>query len=158
MRVTAVFVVAGIAASSAFQSTHLPRGSTATSVNLLMDKASSMGKSYAPHFHERKPHSWALKDAASVDVAGESNEDDSNTNKKGFLGRLKSVIPPANERKKVIPLALMFFCTLFNYTILRDTKDVLMVCCLFPWIHMKLDSDSIVELYLLTNHISINRR
>jgi len=47
--------------------------------------------------------------------------------KKGFFGKLKSVIPPANERKKLIPLALMFFCILFNYTILRDTKDVLMV-------------------------------
>jgi AAA family ATP:ADP antiporter len=32
------------------------------------------------------------------------------------------VIPPANERKKLIPLAMMFFCILFNYTILRDTK------------------------------------
>jgi len=47
--------------------------------------------------------------------------------KKGFLGKLKSVVPPANERQKLIPLALMFFCILFNYTILRDTKDVLMV-------------------------------
>ena len=36
-------------------------------------------------------------------------------------------MPPANERKKLLPLALMFFCILFNYTILRDTKDVLMV-------------------------------
>lgn len=31
------------------------------------------------------------------------------------------------ERKKLIPLGLMFFCILFNYTILRDTKDVLVV-------------------------------
>lgn len=29
--------------------------------------------------------------------------------------------------KKVIPLGAMFFCILFNYTILRDTKDVLVV-------------------------------
>jgi AAA family ATP:ADP antiporter len=29
--------------------------------------------------------------------------------------------------KKIIPLGLMFFCILFNYTILRDTKDVLVV-------------------------------
>ncbi|XP_043691464.1 ADP,ATP carrier protein 1, chloroplastic-like [Telopea speciosissima] len=29
--------------------------------------------------------------------------------------------------KKVIPLGLMFFCILFNYTILRDTKDVLVI-------------------------------
>lgn len=28
---------------------------------------------------------------------------------------------------KIIPLAAMFFCILFNYTILRDTKDVLVV-------------------------------
>ena len=41
--------------------------------------------------------------------------------------KIKSVIPPANERKKLLPLAMMFFCILFNYTILRDTKDVLMV-------------------------------
>ena len=43
------------------------------------------------------------------------------------IAQLKGMIPPANERKKLIPLALMFFCILFNYTILRDTKDVLMV-------------------------------
>jgi AAA family ATP:ADP antiporter len=41
--------------------------------------------------------------------------------------QIKSSIPPADERKKLVPLALMFFCILFNYTILRDTKDVLMV-------------------------------
>jgi hypothetical protein len=28
----------------------------------------------------------------------------------------------ANTWKKIIPLGLMFFCILFNYTILRDTK------------------------------------
>jgi len=28
---------------------------------------------------------------------------------------------------KIIPLGMMFFCILFNYTILRDTKDVLVV-------------------------------
>jgi len=50
-----------------------------------------------------------------------------NEEKKGFLQRIKSSIPPANERKKLLPLGLMFFCILFNYTILRDTKDVLMV-------------------------------
>jgi hypothetical protein len=41
--------------------------------------------------------------------------------------QIKSVVPPAHERKKLAPLALMFFSILFNYTILRDTKDVLMV-------------------------------
>ena len=48
-------------------------------------------------------------------------------NKKGLLSKLKSAIPPRAERKKLLPLASMFFFILFNYTILRDTKDVLMV-------------------------------
>eukprot|EP00578_Thalassiosira_sp_NH16_P010035 CAMPEP_0181121002 /NCGR_PEP_ID=MMETSP1071-20121207/24488_1 /TAXON_ID=35127 /ORGANISM="Thalassiosira sp., Strain NH16" /LENGTH=577 /DNA_ID=CAMNT_0023205757 /DNA_START=187 /DNA_END=1920 /DNA_ORIENTATION=- len=47
--------------------------------------------------------------------------------KGGFIQKIKSKIPPAAERKKLVPLALMFFFILFNYTILRDTKDVLMV-------------------------------
>lgn len=29
--------------------------------------------------------------------------------------------------KKIVPLGFMMFCILFNYTILRDTKDVLVV-------------------------------
>lgn len=41
--------------------------------------------------------------------------------------RLRGLIPPENERKKLFPLGLMFFVILFNYTILRDTKDVLVV-------------------------------
>ena len=48
-------------------------------------------------------------------------------NKKGLLSKLKSAIPTRAERKKLLPLASMFFFILFNYTILRDTKDVLMV-------------------------------
>eukprot|EP00168_Porphyra_purpurea_P014984 TRINITY_DN4453_c0_g1_i3.p1 TRINITY_DN4453_c0_g1~~TRINITY_DN4453_c0_g1_i3.p1 ORF type:complete len:379 (-),score=123.01 TRINITY_DN4453_c0_g1_i3:1308-2444(-) len=41
--------------------------------------------------------------------------------------KLKDMIPTPQERKKLGPLALMFFVILFNYTILRDTKDVLVV-------------------------------
>jgi len=33
----------------------------------------------------------------------------------------------SNELKKMLPLAIMFFMVLFNYTILRNTKDVLIV-------------------------------
>ena len=40
---------------------------------------------------------------------------------KEFLGVKMSTL------KKVVPLGVMFFCILFNYTILRDTKDVLVV-------------------------------
>lgn len=49
------------------------------------------------------------------------------TAKSGLSAKLRSAIPPRAERKKLIPLASMFFFILFNYTILRDTKDVLMV-------------------------------
>lgn len=48
--------------------------------------------------------------------------------KKNIWNKMKSVIPPRKERKKLVPLSIMFFCILFSYTILRDTKDVLMVC------------------------------
>lgn len=47
--------------------------------------------------------------------------------KGGFLARLKESMPTRSERKKLVPLGLMFFVILFNYTILRDTKDVLVV-------------------------------
>lgn len=47
--------------------------------------------------------------------------------KKGFVEKMKSKLPTKSERKKLVPLAMMFFFILFNYTILRDTKDVLMV-------------------------------
>jgi TLC ATP/ADP transporter len=49
---------------------------------------------------------------------------DSHNDKSGWLSK---ILPPRNELRKLIPLALMFFCILFSYTILRDTKDVLMV-------------------------------
>ena len=45
----------------------------------------------------------------------------------GLIGRIKAALPPRHELRKMIPLTLMFFCILFNYTILRDTKDVLVV-------------------------------
>ena len=45
----------------------------------------------------------------------------------GPLSKLKESLPPAKELKKVLPLGLMFFFILFSYTILRDTKDVLVV-------------------------------
>jgi len=60
---------------------------------------------------------------SSASVSAASDDD----KKKGLFSKLKSAIPPASERQKLVPLALMFFCILFNYTILRDTKDVLMV-------------------------------
>lgn len=52
----------------------------------------------------------------------------SNETKKEF-GRWRSFFWPIHsyELKKVLPMFLMFFCISFNYTILRDTKDTLIV-------------------------------
>jgi len=66
---------------------------------------------------EQKPH-YPLMAGASASAEEE---------KKGLFDKIKSIVPPEQERKKLFPLALMFFAILFNYTILRDTKDVLMV-------------------------------
>jgi ATP:ADP antiporter, AAA family len=49
---------------------------------------------------------------------GEAVSDESETEKPKFLG--VEVI----TLKKIIPRGMMFFCILFNYTTLRDTKDV----------------------------------
>ena len=45
----------------------------------------------------------------------------------GFLSKITSALPPPKTLKKLLPLGTMFFFILFNYTILRDTKDVLVV-------------------------------
>ncbi len=48
---------------------------------------------------------------------------------KNEFGKWRSFFWPihAFELKKVLPMFLMFFCISFNYTILRDTKDTLLV-------------------------------
>jgi ATP:ADP antiporter, AAA family len=45
------------------------------------------------------------------------------------FGKVRSFFWPVHnyELKKLIPMLLMFFCISFNYTILRDTKDTLIV-------------------------------
>ncbi|AAP05181.1 NTP/NDP exchange transporter Npt1 [Chlamydia caviae] len=45
------------------------------------------------------------------------------------FGKLRSFLWPIHmhELKKVLPMFLMFFCIAFNYTVLRDTKDTLIV-------------------------------
>mmetsp|Transcript_11847 Transcript_11847/g.24137 ORF Transcript_11847/g.24137 Transcript_11847/m.24137 type:complete len:573 (-) Transcript_11847:312-2030(-) len=47
--------------------------------------------------------------------------------KPSWIDKLGALVPTPTERKKLLPLGLMFFVILFNYTILRDTKDVLVV-------------------------------
>lgn len=48
---------------------------------------------------------------------------------KSEFGPLRSFFWPVHnyELKKLLPMFLMFFCISFNYTILRDTKDTLIV-------------------------------
>jgi len=45
------------------------------------------------------------------------------------FGRWRSMLWPIHgyELKKILPMFLMFFCISFNYTVLRDTKDTLIV-------------------------------
>ena len=48
---------------------------------------------------------------------------------KSEFGKLRSFFWPvhSHELKKLLPMFIMFFCISFNYTILRDTKDTLIV-------------------------------
>ena len=45
------------------------------------------------------------------------------------FGKIRSLLWPIHsyEMKKILPMFFMFFCISFNYTILRDTKDSLIV-------------------------------
>jgi AAA family ATP:ADP antiporter len=45
----------------------------------------------------------------------------------GIIQGIKDFMPTPIERKKMLPLTGIFFCILFCYTVLRDTKDVLVV-------------------------------
>lgn len=51
------------------------------------------------------------------------------TETKQTFGKWRSFLWPIHgfELKKVLPMFLMFFCISFNYTVLRDTKDALVV-------------------------------
>ncbi|KAJ8773626.1 hypothetical protein K2173_005872 [Erythroxylum novogranatense] len=68
---------------------------------------------------EKNLHICRAEAAAAADGQPVFGEEITNTPK--FLGIELTTL------KKIIPLGLMFFCILFNYTILRDTKDVLVV-------------------------------
>ena len=63
----------------------------------------------------RRPAQRPVASAVAASAAAASDGADV-APKKGFLGI------EAITWKKIIPLGFMFFCILFNYTILRDTK------------------------------------
>jgi AAA family ATP:ADP antiporter len=67
-----------------------------------------------------RPYLPPLRASASASAAAAPGDDASAASPK-FLGVETKTL------KKIVPLGLMFFCILFNYTILRDTKDVLVV-------------------------------
>lgn len=50
-------------------------------------------------------------------------------NTKTEFGKVRSILWPIHtyELKKLVPMVLLFFLILFNYTVLRDTKDTLIV-------------------------------
>ena len=57
-----------------------------------------------------------------------SNESTNPEDNKGFTGLRGIFWPVYNyELKKFLPMGLMMMCILFNYTILRDTKDTLII-------------------------------
>lgn len=118
--------------------------STITTTTLAFSPAHSLARSASMHSTQNAPNELVVtfKEvspslrrrrvvsymADSTSATGEDSLEMSETSpKKGLLKRLSSVVPPAGELQKLVPLGLMFFCILFNYTILRDTKDVLMV-------------------------------
>lgn len=118
----------------------LPRATTtpkaaATPLDNFLLRASSSPSPFLPtlasrHANYRSSSSSQLHMSDSTSTTSSDNippQGSSTGKKKGILGRMASVVPPAAERQKLVPLGLMFFCILFNYTILRDTKDVLMV-------------------------------
>jgi AAA family ATP:ADP antiporter len=45
------------------------------------------------------------------------------------FGKIRSFLWPIHnfELKKLLPMLFLFFCIAFNYTILRDTKDTLIM-------------------------------
>ena len=85
-----------------------------------------------PHLRARrlgraiKPLPRPLQTSAGVLYAAGTTPDAAAIEPEPEKRGLKAILQ-SPETKKVVPLALIFFCILFNYTILRDTKDVLVV-------------------------------
>lgn len=97
---------------------------------LTAASCSFLGGSRAPALRTARPALPAARFASMQAEAAAPSEDEKplqSAKPVGPLSKLKESLPPAKELKKVLPLGLMFFFILFAYTILRDTKDVLVV-------------------------------
>ncbi|XP_042518093.1 ADP,ATP carrier protein 1, chloroplastic-like [Macadamia integrifolia] len=75
----------------------------------------------ASHGFRSEPKASGVRCSAAADTSAFVSDNSPSELPAKFFGVEVSTL------KKVIPLGLMFFCILFNYTILRDTKDVLVV-------------------------------
>lgn len=106
---------------AAFVPSQLGVSRSPTSMAIGISSLKSVGR----HLHKKSPFSRSSSRIHMSDATIAATPEEEG--KKSFFQKVKGLIPPASERKKLLPLALMFFCILFNYTILRDTKDVLMV-------------------------------
>ncbi|BDA49057.1 ADP,ATP carrier protein 1 [Coccomyxa sp. Obi] len=91
--------------------------SFAQTTSPFQQQAKRSSRPSLPRRSAQRPAASAV--AASAAIAGDGA--DVPAEKKGFLGI------EAFTWQKIVPLGFMFFCILFNYTILRDTKDVLVV-------------------------------
>ncbi|CAI5496259.1 unnamed protein product [Closterium sp. Naga37s-1] len=84
------------------------------------DVSSLVAETPRRRHHSRRPISVRANAAAAAADSGEPA---------GSIAKAPSKILGVEviTLKKIIPLGIIFFCILFNYTILRDTKDVLVV-------------------------------
>eukprot|EP00183_Erythrolobus_madagascarensis_P005099 CAMPEP_0185856544 /NCGR_PEP_ID=MMETSP1354-20130828/29049_1 /TAXON_ID=708628 /ORGANISM="Erythrolobus madagascarensis, Strain CCMP3276" /LENGTH=649 /DNA_ID=CAMNT_0028558801 /DNA_START=1084 /DNA_END=3033 /DNA_ORIENTATION=+ len=76
---------------------------------------------------EKNSRRGVLKSSSELHAVSQPAENGNGKTTLSFVEKLKEQMPTSVERKKLLPLGLMFFMILFNYTILRDTKDVLVV-------------------------------
>ena len=97
---------------------------------LTAASCSFLGGAGAPALRKARPALPVARFALMQAEAAAPSEDEKpmeSAKAGGPLAKLKESLPPPKELKKVVPLGLMFFFILFSYTILRDTKDVLVV-------------------------------
>lgn len=85
-----------------------------------------------PRLHTADRRRFSLNQQS--DDSNKSDNDKKDGDQSSDISTMKQVKTDFTEKKpirktikKLLPLGLMLFCILFNYTILRDTKDVLVV-------------------------------
>eukprot|EP01031_Cornospumella_fuschlensis_P029213 gene29213-35264_t len=86
------------------------------------------GPQHPPSILARKPSYSSAREQTAVWLAANVEEQPSSSGPKDLAAKA----PQPRTLKKIIPLGLMLFFILFNYTILRDTKDVLVTYVNLP--------------------------